>query len=122
MPSKFSLSSTNEFLNLLSSNGAAGTLVSLDVESLFTSISVRETIKIILDYAYLHPDIPPPEIPTDVMENLFLTCTTDTPFRHPNGDIYVQVEGVCLYGLAVRRENKDIDEVDPQMKPFMYIT
>jgi len=43
-----------------------------------------------------NPDIPPPTIPKDLMEQLLLVCTTETPFRLPNGDAYLQIDGVSM--------------------------
>ena len=66
------------------------------MKNLYTNVPVIPTVKIIIDYAYSHPDISPPKIPKEIMEELLLTCTTKTPFRHPNGGIYLQVDGVSI--------------------------
>ena len=47
-------------------------LVSLDVKSLFTNVSVIPTIDIILEIAYNHPTIAPPPIPFDQLRKLLI--------------------------------------------------
>ena len=49
---------------------------SLDVESLFTNVPVRETMDIIIDNVYNHPQKPPPTLPPIIMRDLLLACTT----------------------------------------------
>ena len=106
-----------------------GILASLDVESLFTNVPVRETIKIILDNVYHHPTLPPPDIPPSTLEELLIICTTKTPFRNVNGDLYIQCEGVSM-GSALgptfadfymcHIENKIFSE-HPELKPIIYV-
>ena len=71
-------------------------LASLDVESLFSNVPVSETIEIILRNTYEHKDLAPPAIPRSTMRELLETCTTKTPFRNINGDLYIQEEGVSM--------------------------
>lgn len=90
------IQSTDEFINILQANPTHGLLASLDVESLFTSVPVHDTIDIILQYAYENPNMSPPNIRKDIMKELLLQCTTQTPFRHVDGGIYKQREGVSM--------------------------
>ena len=90
---------------------------------------MKPTIKIIIDYAYSHLDISPPNIPEEIMEEILLTCTTKTLFRHPNGDIYLQVDDILMgsplgpllanYYMAYI-ENTVLDDLSPDTKPTVY--
>ena len=40
--------------------------------------------------------MPPPKVPRETLRVLLEICTTKTPSRLPNGDLYVQVDGVSL--------------------------
>ena len=42
---------------------------SLDVDNLSTNVPVHETIKIIIENVYNHPQIPPPAIQPKILEN-----------------------------------------------------
>ena len=90
------VNSTYEFIRLSQTINSPKMLASLDVESLFTNVPVIETIKIICDAAYNHPDIAPPRIPRDALEQLLYICTTKTPFKTPWGDLYAQTNGVSM--------------------------
>ena len=70
-------------------------LLSLDVESLFTSVPVEDTISIILQEAYNHPTQPPPDIQRNHLQELLKICTTQTPFNF-NGNTFVQSDGVSI--------------------------
>ena len=96
MPAKYSIKSTSEFIDIAKNVNKRGLLASLDVESLFTNVPVITTIDIILDNAYNNAEIAPPPIPKDLLKELLTVCTTETPFKHPNGNIYKQVEGVSM--------------------------
>ena len=70
-------------------------VVSLDVSSLFTNVPVEETINIIIQRAYNHPDLPPPPIEQQDLSSLLRVCTQETPFKF--GDLeYIQVDGVSM--------------------------
>jgi hypothetical protein len=71
-------------------------LASLDVESLFTNVPVRETVQIILENVYGHHILQAPDIPRLVMEELLLICTTKCPFRDADGQLFVQCDGVSM--------------------------
>ena len=129
LPTKYSINSTNEFIDIINSTNSNGLLASLDVESLFTNVPVNATIKIILNYAYNNPDIPPPTIPKDLMEQLLLVCTTETPFKHPNGDVYLQIDGVSMASplgplfanfYMADLENNILDKLNNEDKPSVY--
>ena len=59
-PTKYMLSSTDDFLAILRDTNPEGLICSLDVESLFTNVLVTDTINIICDYCYRTPDTSPP--------------------------------------------------------------
>ena len=71
-------------------------MASLDVESLFTNVPVQETIEIITEYVYNHPDIEPPKITIENFKKLLLICTTECPFLTPDGKIFVQIDGISM--------------------------
>lgn len=129
LPRRYTVKSSYEFATLLKGKTPRGILTSLDVESLFTNVPVKETIKIILENVYHHPELPPPDLPPTVLETLLLICTTKTPFKNINGDLYVQCEGVSM-GSALgptfadyymcHLENKVFDD-QPHLKPDIYV-
>ena len=96
MPSKFSLKSTNEFIDLIQSHQGTGTLASLDVVSLFTNVPIDTTIDIIIKYVYSNDDMTPPKIPKEILKQMLQLCTKEAPFKAPNGKMYLQVDGVTM--------------------------
>ena len=96
MPNRYTVKSSNDFIDLLRTSTSEGIIASLDVESLFTNVPVDDTIKIILQYTYHHPTIPPPKIPKNCPSQLLQLCTKESPFRSPDGKLYVQIEGVAM--------------------------
>ena len=96
IPSKYIMKSRDEFLYLLRSNDYDGSPYSLDVESLFTNVPVKDTIDIILNNVYNNKEKNPPKIEKEVLKELLILCTTKVPFRHINGKIYIQVDGVSM--------------------------
>ena len=90
------IESTSEFIDIIRTVNTKGLMTSLDVESLFTSVPVNNTIDIILQYAYHTRSMAPPTIPESVMKELLRVCTTETPFKHVNGDVYKQIDGVSM--------------------------
>ena len=70
-------------------------LVSLDVESLFTNVPVDETINIIIQRAYNHPNLPPPPLQKDELHSLLSICTQQTPFQFDNRT-FLQRDGVSM--------------------------
>ena len=129
MPRKYTVQSTYEFITMLKDRHSNGKLASMDVESLFTNVPVLTTIDIILQNVYHHPTISPPDIPQSTMKELLIICTTKTPFKNVNGDLYVQCEGVSMGSplgptfadfYMCQLEN-DVFENNPSVKPFIYV-
>jgi hypothetical protein len=96
MPQNFMINSTYEFIEICKSTVNPQYLASLDVESLFTNVPVKDTIEIILKHVYNHNTIPAPSIPKAIMEKLLLICTTKSAFRNVNGQLYIQKDGVSM--------------------------
>ena len=48
-----------------------------------------------MDRCYNHPNIPPPELPSEDLTKLLRICTQMTPFAF-NGDLYIQTDGVSM--------------------------
>ena len=69
-------------------------LVSFDVSSLFTNISLNETIELALDY-YILSNNPEVNISRKHLKKLFQFATSETHFYF-NGEIYEQVDGVVM--------------------------
>ncbi|XP_076058536.1 uncharacterized protein LOC143035554 [Oratosquilla oratoria] len=102
-------------------------MASLDVQSLFTHVPVLQTVDIILQNAFHHPELPPPKIPEYILKKLLLACTTEVPFTDPSGQLYHQVEGVamgsplgCTFAdfYMCHLENKVLQ--NPELRPFTY--
>lgn len=128
MPNRYNIKSTYDFLQLIRSVGEPGQIASLDVESLFTNIPVSQTIEIILTNVYNHSTLPPPKISENLLREMLKICTTRTPFKHVNGDIYIQREGVsmgCCLGPTFSEfymchlENRVFEQY-PNLKPKLY--
>ena len=96
IPNQYTVTSSNDFLDLLQSNNCSGIIGSLDVESLFTNVPIDKTIDIILKHVYNHPTIAPPKISPKILQKLLELCTKEAPFRCPEGKLYKQIEGVAM--------------------------
>jgi len=98
VPANHSLSSTNEFLEILAAAKPQpnSILASLDVESLFTNVPVDTTIQFILDRVYRCNDTPTLDIPEDKLRELLEICTKEAPFTCPRGNMYQQIDGVAM--------------------------
>lgn len=96
LSAKYQPASTNQFIDILKCTETKGFLASLDVESLFTNVPVQETIKIICDAAYTHPTILAPAFSRELMEKLLCACTTETIFKHIDGTLFQQIDGVAM--------------------------
>ena len=96
LPAKYQLSSTDDFLQIIKVIEPHGILASLDVESLFTNVPVATTIDIICTNVYNHPSIPPPPFNKSLLKKLLLACTTECPFTHIDGLLYLQKDGVSM--------------------------
>jgi hypothetical protein len=95
-PSKFSLQSSADFLELIKSTQPDGIIASLDVESLFTNVPVDTTIGMILDRVYRDESTPKLDIPEPHLKSLLEACTKEAPFISPQGDMYLQIDGVAM--------------------------
>ena len=96
LPAKYCLKSVDEFVDILRNRQVSGVLASLDVESLFTNVPVKETIKLILDNVYSGENLPPLNLSRGILEKLLLACTTEAPFRGPDGRLYRQKDGIAM--------------------------
>ena len=122
------ISWTYEYIELIKTCKNPKMLASLDVENLFTNVPVTETIEIICNKEYNHPDIPPLKIPRESMEILLNICTTKTPFRSPNGEIYQQIDGVSMgtplgptfANFYASNLEETVFKEDPSLKPPLY--
>ena len=90
------IESTQEFIEIVKTVKQPKLLASLDVESLFTSVPINDTLNIIIDAVYNHPDLPQPSFSQDILRDLLLICTTETPFSAPDKRIYHQIDGVSM--------------------------
>ena len=88
MQKRHMIESTQEFIEIVKTVKQPKLLTSLDVESLFTNVPINDTLNIIIDAVYNHPDLPPPSFSQDLLRDLLLICTTETPFRAPDKSIY----------------------------------
>ena len=68
--------------------------VFLDVEIVFISVLVEETIHTVVDNVY---ELTPPKIPPNLLEEMLLTCTNEPLFVTSTGLMYVQRNG-CYMG------------------------
>ena len=128
IPTHNTLRSSGDFLEVLRAHVPNGLLASLDVESLFTYVPVKETIDIIINYAFHHDSLPPPsKMPPDLLKRMLHICTTDSPFHSQSGELFVQIDGVAMgsplgvvfanaYMCAI--EDKVLSEI--QCKPSFY--
>ena len=96
VPATHTLESSQDFVELLKSKTSGGILASLDAESLFTNVPVSETIQILLAQAYDNPQLAPPKLSRSLCEKMLRVCTTEAPFRSPDGSLYLQTDGVAM--------------------------
>ena len=96
--------------------------------NLFTNVPVKDTIEFILENVYCNHTIAPPKIPKETLRQLLILSTTKTPFRHINGDLYTQIDGVSMGSCLgptfadfymCNLENKVFNE-HPSLKPALY--
>ena len=66
----------------------------LDVESLFTNVTVN--IDIIINDIHNIPSLPPLKIHPNILRTLLLICTTEVPFHDHLGNIYGKTDGVSM--------------------------
>ena len=127
MPAKYLISSTEEFIEIVNKLKPEGTMGSLDVESLYTSIPVEETIEIVLNYVYAHETMSPPSMPKTIMRELMKICTVEAPFRNIDGQLYKQRDGLAMGGpLSCTLANFYMAHIENQilsdtnLKPIIY--
>ncbi|XP_076037031.1 uncharacterized protein LOC143022617 [Oratosquilla oratoria] len=96
VPTSYSVKSPTDFLDLLANTSSKGTIALLDVENLFTNISVYRTIQYIIKRVYHDNDTPNCDIPEHVMKKLLECCTKEAPFTCPRGTKYCQIDGVAM--------------------------
>jgi len=128
MNRKYMVESTFEFMEITKTIRNPKLLASLDVESLFTNVPVAETINIILESAYNHETMTAPAIPKEMLRKLLVICTTMTPFKAPNGDLYQQINGVSMgtplgptmANFYMSHLENEIFEKNPSLKPQVY--
>ena len=53
-----------------------------------------KTFDIILHNLYYHPTLIKPKILKQDLKELLIKCTTKSPFRYIDGNIYYQIEGI----------------------------
>ena len=70
--------------------------MSLDVENLYTNVSIERTIEIILDHVYHNDAVAPPNMSETIMKQLLTICTKEAPFKHIDGNIYQQTDGIAM--------------------------
>ena len=102
-------------------------MASLDAENLYTNVPVEETIQIILNNVYRNSQIPPPKISENTLKQMLTICTTEAPFMHIDGTIYVQRDGLAMGGpLSCTMANFYMAHVENQVlensaiKPRIY--
>ena len=128
IPNQFSLTSSDDFIDLIHSNTAKGMIASLDVESLFTNVPIHETVEIIIKQSYNHKNLPPPKMPKNILRELLILCTTESPFIGPNDQLYQQINGVamgsCLgptfAAFYMGNLEQEVFSESPSIKPTIY--
>ena len=98
IPTQHCIDSVDEFIDILRTKNPEGELASIDVESLFSNVPIDATIEIILNAVYSdrRSPLPPLQLSRAILEKLLRACTSDAPFRGPNGKLYVQKNGVAM--------------------------
>lgn len=96
LPKKYSIESTDELLHILRTDAPQGTLASLDAENLFTNVPIDVNFNIILKNVYETPTKPPPIILRSTPESLLRICTQEAQFRHIDGSLHYQIDGVAM--------------------------
>ena len=79
------MTSTEDFLDLVKIITHQGIIASLDVESLFSNLPIDETIKLIIDRTFNHPNLPPPKIPPEILKKMLTLCIRELPLIASNG-------------------------------------
>ena len=95
LPNSYCLSSSTEFVDLLTSQDSLQHTASIDAESLFTNVPLLETIDIIIQRVY-HSDAVPLDLPQEYLKRLLLACTTEATFWSHDGSLYRQIDGIGM--------------------------
>jgi len=127
-PNDYTIKSSFELLDILKNNEPDKFIGSLDVESLFTNVPVKDTINIILNTVY-NSNMNPLNIPKNILKSLLEICTTEAPFLSPDGKLYKQIDGVAMGSpLGVLFSNFYMGYVEnsifntfPELKPKIYM-
>ncbi|XP_076031110.1 uncharacterized protein LOC143019357 [Oratosquilla oratoria] len=121
------IDSTDEFIDILRVNKPNGFLASMDAVSLFSNLPVLRTINVILNYVYEQADIPTPTISKHIMEDMLIICTTEAPFKCPEGKLCVQHDGISmgstlgvLFAQAFLSAVEEAVFLDDGIKPQLY--
>ena len=126
-PASQSIKSSQEFLDILRGSRPSSLIASMDVESLFTNVPVDETIDLISNKLY-HSNEAPFPIQENSLRLLLQACTKEVPFYGPDGEMYVQVDGVAMGSpLGVLFANFYMGSLEekiftqhPDLKPPLY--
>ena len=91
---KDSFSFLNELRELKFGNYSDLTMCSFDIASLFTNVSLEETIQTCIDTLY-HSDQSAPQISADKFRDLILSATNGVEFSFSD-TVYKQIDGVAM--------------------------
>ena len=69
-------------------------MISINVKSLFTNVTLKETIDIILNKIYDEKRIET-NVPRNIMKDLFYLCTKHVDFTY-GGKIYIQIDRIAM--------------------------
>ena len=125
---EFTVENSNDFVEQLLKLDLSGPAVmaSIDVESLFTNVPLKETTNLIVNY--ISDNNNPFNLPKRILTKLFTIATSDSVFTF-NNKIYTQVDGVAMgspvgpsYANAFlcHYEKIWLDNCPPQFKPIFY--
>ncbi|XP_076047074.1 uncharacterized protein LOC143028606 [Oratosquilla oratoria] len=96
VPNSFSLSSATDFIDNLKSQESFNHIASMDVTSLFTHVSIQETIDIIIIQKVYHSQRASLDIPENTLRQLLLAFTKEVPFYSHRGELFQQIDGVAM--------------------------
>ncbi|XP_066946920.1 uncharacterized protein [Macrobrachium rosenbergii] len=91
-----SLKSSAEFLEALRVVPPGGCICPMDVECLFTSVPINETIQMILDRVFRDPTTPSLNIPEHALCASLEICTEKALFSNHCVHMYTQIDGVAV--------------------------
>ncbi|XP_068235512.1 uncharacterized protein [Palaemon carinicauda] len=93
---EYRVTSFAKFLSKLKEYPNNGTIASPDEESLFTNVSVGETIDLILERVYRGTSTPTLNIHEEALRTFLEICTRKAPFTTHRGHVYIQKYGVAI--------------------------